>query len=155
MSAISKVNQAWNSVLAEINNMLKEVGSAYEKENKTEEEIEVIEAKVAQSCVDLEDLAFLRGVLSDMEQKISDTTPVMAPLPIEAVVEEDEEDPDDNNLHAWMRKRGFEVHTDALMSLGVETADDLSLVTHEDLTDLKIDDETATKISLEIAKLET
>ena len=62
---------------------------------------------------------------------------------------------DDNNLHAWMRKRGFEVYTDSLMSIGVETIDDLSLVWHEDLTALKIDDETATKISLEIAKLET
>ena len=70
-------------------------------------------------------------------------------------VQEEEEAADDNDLHSWMNKRGFEEHTEALMSIGVETADDLSLVTYEDLTDLKIDEETAKQISIEIAKLES
>ena len=70
-------------------------------------------------------------------------------------IEAQEEEADDNDLHTWMNKRGFQEHTEALMSIGVETADDLSLVTYEDLTDLKIDDSTAKQISIEIAKLES
>ena len=206
---------------AEINNMLKEVGTASRKEKKT---LPVIEANLLQSSLEL-----VRVVLSDMEQEISDensvkrvgdldkqvsekavceekfevadakrnsvyqelkslhsvlqvlslnqstaattpTTPVItkskrvttpettptitAPTTVEPVTTIPTVlKSDDNNLHAWMRKRGFEVYTDSLMSIGVETVDDLSLVWHEDLTELKIDDEMATKISLEIQSI--
>merc|ERR1712032_1358297 len=84
-----------------------------------------------------------------------ETAPVMPPKAPSPIVEgPEEEDTDLNDLSGWMRSRGFGQHTEALMSIGVETAEDLSLVTREDLTDLKIDDETATLISNEISKME-
>jgi len=53
----SKINQALNSLLAEINNMRKELGTATRKEKKTEEELAVIDTD-------------LKHVLSCMEQAI-------------------------------------------------------------------------------------
>ena len=56
-----------------------------------------------------------------------ETAPVMPPAAPSPIAEEPaEEETDLNDLSSWMRSRGFEKHTEALMSIGVETAEDLS-----------------------------
>merc|ERR1712124_217810 len=66
------------------------------------------------------------------------TTPTPAPSPI--IEEPADAEAGDTDLHTWMKTRGFAAHTESLMTIGVETVDDLSLVTYDDLTDLKIDE---------------